>query len=230
MKSVFACAFAGLLVGILLHAIPASSAFRYSDVIALDVASVSAAVTTSLWVYRKPTADKTSLSTSSVELTPGRYHNQIRIGVAKVNAISPEGLRVKEDVKYTVSALDNTIVSRQITELLQFALDVPNNLSALEPWSSTLIRQTITMWCSGNIVISVASHQSFRARGLQDSWSISDNNKNCLHITAGFLDETELESYRDSHPQALSYLFVNSCHTSKTLLTLIVSLKLSSIM
>ncbi|RDI83168.1 hypothetical protein Vi05172_g6780 [Venturia inaequalis] len=205
VKSVFACAFAGLLVGILLHAIPASSAFRYSDVIALDVASVSAAVMTSLWVYRKPTADKTSLSTSSVELTPGRYHNQIRIGVAKVNAISPEGLRVKEDVKYTVSALDNTIVSRQITELLQFALDVPNNLSALEPWSSTLIRQTITMWCSGNIVISVASHQSFRARGLQDSWSISDNNKNCLHITAGFLDETELESYRDSHPQALSY-------------------------
>ncbi|TID17874.1 hypothetical protein E6O75_ATG10519 [Venturia nashicola] len=205
VKSVFACAFAGLLIGILLHAIPATSAFRYSDVIALDVASLTAAVMTSFWVYRDPTTKRSSLPTSALELTPGRYHNQIRIGVTRSNIFCHEGLKVMGDAKYTVSAFDNTIVSRGITGLLQFALDIPNNFSALAPWSSELLRQTIDMWCNGNIVISVASRQSFRARGLQDSWSISDYDKNSLHITAGFLDETELESYRESNAQALCY-------------------------
>lgn len=231
MKSVFACAFAGLLVGILLHALPATSAFRYSDVIALDVASLAAAIMTSFWVYRKPTADQTSLTTATSELTPGRYHNQIRIGVNRVNAICLDGLKVTEDAKYTVSARDNTIISRGITELLQFALDAPDKFPALAPWSSTLLLQALNMWCSGNVAINMASRQSFRARGLQDSWSISDYETGYLHITAGFLDESELESYRESHTQALSYLFVISCPRLRSLfLTSVVSLKSFSTM
>lgn len=185
---------------------------------------------TSFWVYRSPAFNQSSLPTSTSELTPGRYHNQVRIGVTRVNAVRPEGLTIVEDAKYTVSALDDTMVSREITELLQFALDLPNNFSSLAPWSSALLRQTIDMWCNGDLAISVASRQSFHAKGLQDSWSISDYDNNCLNITAGFLDETELESYREVHTQALSYLFVYSCHKFSFFLTSIVSLKSSFIM
>lgn len=72
------------------------------------------------------------------------------------------------------------------------------------------------MWYNGNIIVSVASRQSFKAAGLQDSWSYSQYDQygqygqEILRITAGFLDENELEIYRETRPQALSYLFVNS--------------------
>lgn len=205
----FACAFAGLLVGCLLHAIPATSTFRYSDVIALDVASLTAAAMTSFWVYKSPPADQGKSLESVSELNPGRYHSQIRIGATRAQSTFPEGLKFVEDAKYTISAVDNSVISQGITGLLQFALDLPNNFSSLAPWSSTLLRRTIDMWCSGNLAINVSSRQHFLAKGLQDSWSISDFDENFLQITAGFLDEAELESYRDAHPQALSYLLVH---------------------
>lgn len=208
VKSVFASAFIGLLVGCLLHAIPATSTFRYINVIALDIAALGAAILTSLFVFRGPATDESSVSTSTSAHDSGVYHNQMRIGATRTNLVCRDASNSMEGANYTVTSFDNSKVSHEITKLLQSALEVQNRFLDLAPWSTTLLLRTLETWSSGDIVVTVASRQTFRASGLQDSWSYSNYDQKCLRITAGFLDQAELEDYRQARSKALAHLFV----------------------
>jgi hypothetical protein len=192
----------------LLHAIPTTSAFIYSDVIALNAASLTAAILTSFWAYGSRESDPSSRITPSLKQNSEGYYKQIRIGASRASSFCFDESKIMEGPKFNISSQDNTKISREVTELLEWALEVPNKFSHLAPWSSTLLRKTIDMWCNGCIIMTVANRQSFKAAGLQDSWSYSNYDQKCLSITTGFLDESELVLHQETRHQALSYLFV----------------------
>ncbi|KAL5320077.1 hypothetical protein ACEPPN_013139 [Leptodophora sp. 'Broadleaf-Isolate-01'] len=117
---------------------------------------------------------------------------------------------------------DNSAVAQRVTELLWLAIQEPNVFSAETAWSRKLIEKTIERWVSGSIVITLVSRQSFMEARLQDSWAISEYENGLLRVTAGFLDETEVELFHGRWNQALAYMLTEVIlhHTSKAFLHL----------
>src|SRR5262249_7668397 len=81
------------------------------------------------------------------------------------------------------------------------------------------------MWVDGHIVVSIANRKLFVQNGFGDAWSVSQHDKTTLHITAGFLDETDIENRPDNWSESLAYLLTETIfhHTATSLLGLTAS-------
>ncbi|POR39127.1 Uncharacterized protein TPAR_00687 [Tolypocladium paradoxum] len=188
----FVSAVIGFVVGCTLHAIPATAGWLYSDVLAQNIAAVSAALGTLLWSWRDWTAPNTAASTALTATYKRDIWAQRNLG-AEDDAESKVAVRKALKVASAVTKHDDgSVMSRKITQLLRRSLQNPNGTVRQTPWAVGIIKTVIRMWEDGHIKITIVSKEKFSEAGLKDICSFSQLDGKMLKVTAGFLRETEL--------------------------------------
>lgn len=181
----------GLIVGCTLHAVPATAGWLYSDVLAQNVAAVSAALGTLLWAWRDWTAPNSMVSISSTtydrEIWAQRYlraENDAELKVVAGKVQNVGGAITMHN--------DGSLTSKRITQLLRQSLINPNGTAARIPWAVGILKAVVEKWEEGNIKVAIVSQEKFSEAGLKDICSFSQLDGDVLKITAAFLGETEL--------------------------------------
>jgi hypothetical protein len=211
VMSVFFAGVCGFIVGCILHAIPTTASFVYNDVLALLVASLSAAILTTFWVHKSPHAPTPSKPEKETKLKMSSFKSQTRIGAElSVQHLSPSSPLPTSAMHQFISS-DKSPVSRRISELLTLASEKPNFFASEATWSKSLLQTAVDRWTTGHIIVSLGNRQLFIECDVEDSWSISELENGVLNITVGFLSAPEVDAYKDRWHQALAYLYVFEC-------------------
>lgn len=189
-----------------MHALPITAAFKYTDVISLNIAAISSAVLTSLLAYLDLDSIPSPGDAHEVAQPMSKIYYQRRIGTIPTVRTTSDYPRSLENVAPRFTSNANTEVTREITALLEQTFRSPNKSLPTMPWSSKLIQQTTEMWRDGSITINLPSRQSFIAAGLGDTWSCSTYNGAHLQITAGFLSDGDISLYVKDRPRELAGL------------------------
>jgi len=84
------------------------------------------------------------------------------------------------------------MISQRITAILKDSLENPNDFSRTTPWSTDLLTYAIGMWLTESIVLNVTTRRTMAQYGLKDTVSFSSWDSGVLRITAGFLEEAEM--------------------------------------
>jgi hypothetical protein len=189
-----------------MHALPITAPFKYTDVIALNIAAVLAAALTSIWAYRDLDSIPQPKDTQETAQSMSKTHYQRRIGTVLRPRASSDYPHALENIAPRITSRANTDVSAEVTALLETSFLSPNKTLPSMPWSSKLIQQTTEMWRDGSISINLPSRQSFLAAGLGDTWSCSAYNGAHLQITAGFLNDADITLYVRDRPRELACL------------------------
>lgn len=204
--SILVSAMLGFVVGCLFHGLLATTAVRYVNALSLDIASLMGAVLSCIWVWKDPDSRSVPFASVTPEKDNSKIWSQRRLGVGDTPQVSYNHSTLANIVGIQIMSSDNSAVAQRVTELLWLAIQEPNVFSAETAWSRKLIEKTIERWVSGSIVITLVSRQSFMEARLQDSWAISEYENGLLRVTAGFLDETEVELFHGRWNQALAYM------------------------
>jgi hypothetical protein len=189
-----------------MHALPVTADFKYTDVIALNIAALSAAALSSVWAYLDLDAIDLPGDAKDSTHTTAKIHYQRRIGTTPTPRSPADYPHSLENVAPRLTSRANTDVTREITALLETSFQNPNRLLPTMSWSSKLIQQTTEMWRDGSITINLPSRQSFQAAGLGNTCSCSSYNGAHLMIIAGFLSETDITLYVRDRPRELACL------------------------
>jgi hypothetical protein len=183
-----------------------TASFVYIDVSALVLASVTAAILTTIWVQKSPYSTLFSADNQSHNTTGPNIHKQRRISAESELQSTGSCSSLASSTKFRIRSGDDLAVSEMITELLMLAMEKPNHFASCTTWSTNLIRTAIDKWTDGSIILILSNRQEFAKVGLEDCWSISEHDSGVLRVTAGFLDATELELYLSRWHQALAHL------------------------
>ncbi|PNY28004.1 Uncharacterized protein TCAP_02071 [Tolypocladium capitatum] len=192
---IFASAIVGFVTGCTLHAIPATAGWLYSDVLAQNIAAVSAAFGTLLWSWKDWTAPNTAAASTAPAATYKRdiwVQRNIRAGD---DAESKVAVRNTLNMKVAGAVTrhdDGSVMSQKITQLLHRSLTNPNGTARQTPWAVGIIETVIRKWEEGHVKITVVSQEKFAKAGLKDICSFSQLDGQVLKVTAGFLREAEL--------------------------------------
>ncbi|ODA83515.1 hypothetical protein RJ55_02029 [Drechmeria coniospora] len=189
---IFASAVVGFLAGCALHAIPATAGWLYSDVVAQNIAAVSAALGTLMWSWKDWTAPGAE-SAPLFAVAPKRDIWLQRNLRAASDAESKVMVGKAQKVVGPVTKFeDQSVMSQKITQLLHRSLKTQNRMVKTTPWSTGIIRTAIRRWEQGRIKITVVSQEKFTKAGLRDICSFSQVDGEVVKVVAGFLREAEL--------------------------------------
>jgi hypothetical protein len=207
VMSVFVAAIIGFVVGCTIHAIPATSTFVYTNVLALAVASTSATVLTTVWVFIDPELQAHSPPSTNSEKGTNFLSSQDRIGIELPNVTLGGRLAAIASFGPTVKSSDGSPVANSITELLfQVKSGTVDSSSFETSWSDRVVRTAVNMWREGTIIITLSNRQLFERTEFDNSWSFGKYEDEKLSIIAGFLDDSELGLYQNSLHDKLAYL------------------------
>jgi hypothetical protein len=183
-----------------------TASFPYIDVLALLVASVTAAILTTIWVHRSPSSKLFLPASDQLRPNGSIFHKQRKLGKESDRENSQSCSSLPQPTTTPIRYGDNQGVSEIITELLHLAKERPNHFAQGTSWSEKLIHTAIEKWIDGSITLVLSNRQHFIECGLEDYWSISEYVNGTLKVTAGFLDEMEVELYLSRSPEALAHL------------------------
>ncbi|KAM0325924.1 hypothetical protein ACHAQA_007229 [Verticillium albo-atrum] len=183
----------GFVLGCILHAIPQTSGFLYTDVLCQNLAAGLAAIGTTLFTLKDWTAAPVlaaSRGTSSYDEPSVTVQRRL---MANINEQAPlfKGDLPQIFTQATVDYEDGTGLAKKITETLQHSLAEPNLISRESNWSENLLETALQLWSSGRLTAAVLSRQHFTEAGLHDFTSLSFNEKGVLHVAVCFVGETE---------------------------------------
>ncbi|KAM0270259.1 hypothetical protein ACHAQH_009489 [Verticillium albo-atrum] len=185
-------ALVGFLLGCLLHALPQTAGFLYTDVICQNLAGFLAASGTTLFTWKDWTAAPVLAASRSNRFDEPSVTVQRKL-MASLNEQAPlfKGDLPASFTQATVDYDDGTGLAKKITEALHFSLAEPNDTAREAQWSENLLATALEMWTSGRMTAAVLSRQHFADAGLHDFNSLSYNDKGVLHVAVCFVGETE---------------------------------------
>lgn len=200
---VFCAAIAGFLLGCLLHAIPRTAGFRYNDVIALNVASLSAAFGT--WLLTDfgtdPSWNDLTVAVVSEETTNWKLYSQKRIGSDSQSKSTAKMLpALNSSGSIVVEYNDGSAVALGITAALQQVADHTSWYALNFPRAREILEQTLEMWKARDSRIVILGREAFHQHGFHDQWVIGEYHNGLLTTYAGFLPEKSISewlSHRD---------------------------------
>lgn len=220
--SILTGAVLGLAVGLILRGLPVTAGFQYNEVLALVTASWTAAILTTIWVLVDPERDYVyATSSRDGRSSSTQVHKQKRIGAPKSALSSLNVSDVPKLLGSEIKATDTTVLTRTITKLLEQARE-QSSVGKTAPWSDDLTSTAIQMWIGGQIVLKIASRETFAENGLHDSWSICQYDTRMLRIVAGFIQEVDMDTFLHQLPKSLAYFLTESIfhHTAVVVLGL----------
>jgi hypothetical protein len=181
----------GFITGCVLHGVYRDNPFFYTDVIAMDVAAVSAALLTSIWVW-KDFHFRESKGTVHATRSAEKCLKQPRLADAGFAGSKEEIVEWKALPGRSIKCETPVFLARRIEELLDLSVQEPNDNCSKAPWSLEVLEVAQEMWAAGKIVITLSTNGAFAEAGFDDAFSFSKYDGITLEITAGFLGETEL--------------------------------------
>ncbi|KAH6670982.1 glycosyl transferase [Plectosphaerella plurivora] len=199
--SIIICSAAvGFVVGVVLHAIPATCEMFWIDVAAQNVAGILAAGGTSLWAWKDWTASSVVVATEKKAI-----HDEPSVNVQRkvMATIESEKQMWKSNlpqafIKSTIYA-DGSSKAQEITSLLNRSLNEPNRVALHSEWSTQLLEVANQMWASGRLTVAVLSRQHFIEAGFEDYTSFSFSTDGQLHVAACFVGESD-KRFNDTRP------------------------------
>lgn len=183
----------GFVVGCTIHGVFGDGAPYYTDVIALNTASLSAASLTTFFVWKdlhiqKPKNRKQSANNAATCWTQPRLSNP-SMAVSETAEVVPwknlPGTKCNVDT--------NAIISERIPELLRLAIAQPNSHAQNAAWSEDVIKVALEMWKAGRIELNLSTRTAFIDRGFGSSMSFSRYDGNILEISTGYLLDDEVD-------------------------------------
>jgi hypothetical protein len=197
--SVFVAAIVGFAVGCFLHAMPVTSSFVYTDVLALGVASITATLLTTIWVFIDPELQplKSPSDTSGKDAQP--LFSQDKIGTDPCHTRLGGRITLSTFVGPSVRSSDGSPVADMITQFLTMVSrrePDPMLFSSDIPWQRQVLETALEMWRADSVTIIQSSRQVFAQVGCEKSWSLSEYKYGKLLIVAGFLDDSEIDMYQ----------------------------------
>lgn len=181
----------GFIIGCLLHAVPATSGFLYTDVLSQNVAALLAAFGTAWFAWKDET------KTRVMEAVCDKNDGQQIIVQNKFSDESSEELGLTVDVVSGITTSrkiqygDGSSVSEKLGELLQLSSQEPNPHSQAATWSDKLLHRALDMWRAQKVIISMSTADSFYQNRLDKVSSLSYTSSGVLHIVTGLLGETD---------------------------------------
>jgi hypothetical protein len=204
--SVFVAAILGFVIGCILHVVPSTAPFVYTDVLALGIASLAATLLTTIWVWIDPDFEPLLAPSGSPETGARGLTSQDRIGVEN-NGILLERRSPSEAACGTqVKSSDGSPLALKFTELLAFGATKQSPNPSEPLWSYRVLQIASKMWRDGSLVITLSNRQLFMEHGFENSWSFSEYHNGNLSVIAGFLDKSEIKVYKDRFYEKLAYL------------------------
>ncbi|PHH88176.1 hypothetical protein CDD83_7877 [Cordyceps sp. RAO-2017] len=193
---IFVSAICGFVLGCVLHAVPATAGWLYSDIIAQNCAAVLAAIGTLAWSwsdFSTPRDTKLAHQSSAKSTRARRLWAQRKImaeGDAETR-IPLVKFRKMDGIVY--SHEDGSIVSQTIVQLLRKSLSLRNNTARNSSWSTDLMDTVMRMWSARRARIVAVDCDAFSAAGLDGICSVSQmGDGGILTIKIGLFGETEL--------------------------------------
>ncbi|KAK3331852.1 hypothetical protein B0T19DRAFT_456261 [Cercophora scortea] len=189
VASIMGSAAVGFVTGCALHGIYAADPIIYLDVIALDVAGITAALSTSIWAWRNT---KATLASESLSANPKtKVWTQRRMAETDNLSKAPGAPLWKRPPGRLVAYGEATSASQEISDLLHSGMEQHSGSTPISSWSSTLLKTALEMWMDNRIQATVCHRSAFADEGLDEIASYSKFEADLLHITIGVLGEVE---------------------------------------
>lgn len=182
-----------LVVGCLLHAVPATAGWLYSDVVAQNVAAVLAAGGTLLWSWKDWTVASGNSSGLYHLKKTETFYVQHKLGAepreeSKASASFHRLITGSPHVRHG----DGSFISQTIDQTLERSLAAPNDLLKSISWSVKLLETAIHTWESQQVEVVVISAERFTESGIHDLASYSVKDGDILRVAIGLFQESEL--------------------------------------
>lgn len=215
VSAIFVAAFAGYATGCTLHVVFDGNGLFFADVIALNVAAITAAGLTSIWALMD--FGKVPLKEDGKEVKGHEAVVQPRL------AASPAGLSKARWHRLPGTFLDQadkTGLPQMVLNFLRSSLDHPSKYYGTSPWSNTLLETALELWMRGKVHVKISSRSDFIDHGLEDAVSIGRYVDGRLYLTIGFLAEMDMESISWQLVSARVIAEAVLHHVSRTILKL----------
>ncbi|QDS72759.1 hypothetical protein FKW77_004222 [Venturia effusa] len=225
VMSVFVGAVVGFATGCILHAIPATSSFYYTDVLALVVASLTSTALTTIWVFVDPEFASPTIPAAAT----GRRGNGAEIGVhPKVSFQLKIGSDAADHASGHIFSMatapsvrfsDATPAAQRIMQLLDAIPLKADYVSPISSWPNSVLETASSMWKDGAITVVLSTRQAFEEHNLEETWSFSEYRNGQLIVSVGFLDASELNLYQNQLHDKLAFLLTEAIlyHTTTTI-------------
>ncbi|KAF4946020.1 hypothetical protein FGADI_11524 [Fusarium gaditjirri] len=180
----------GFLVGCVLHAVPATAGYLYTDVLSQNVAALLAAIGTSCFAWEDETKTRV-MATVTADRGSGIMMQR------KISAECSEDVRLAADIRPEVfrsriiQDADGSSLSEKLTELLQLSSQDPSCYSRAAKWSYKVLRRAQDMWWARKVIIVISSSDYFHRHGLSQLSSFSYTRSGVLHVVIGSLGEID---------------------------------------
>lgn len=180
-------------MGCALHGIPWTSEVLYIDVLAMNTASMSAALVTTMWVWVgfKPSDSPTPDALSSVTNETGIWKQPLissynRQTGSTSAASSWKSLEHKKTV-LDVSAAAATVISSTLKAIAEYPGDTTPN------WQIDVVQRAHKLWSAHNIIVSFVDRETFGQSGLRGCCTASRrDSRGRLEVMVGVFGDAEL--------------------------------------
>lgn len=196
---IISSAIAGFLLGCILHAVPATADWLYSDVLAQNCAAVLAAVGTLAWSWSNfSTPAAANLTRAAVKSSQRQQKFLWAQPMLRADAEDEfKTLQIKSRKVNGVASMhdDGSLLAQKISEILHKSHDHQNAIAKEAPWSSELIGSAFAMWMARRVRVLAVDRESFSSVGLGDTCSFSQvEEDDILVVKVGLLGKIELRS------------------------------------
>lgn len=181
----------GFLTGITLHAVPRTAGWLYADVVAQNVASVLAAIGTSLWSWKDWSSPTRRAKPSTEEADQGDVVVQRQLGAEARMTDRIQSKRVQDVGGTLINLDDGSVVPEKIFHLLSESAS-QQKFKGATPWAKDVLDASIRLWSSRKLRIRVVGRDVLADAGLSDISSYSQLIGGNIEITTGVLGTTEL--------------------------------------
>lgn len=228
VTAVYSAAIFGFIIGCVLHALPWTAGFVYNDVIALNVAAISAVVVTFIWAWKDFQTPFARVDPSDEEIRGSKLTCRQRMIAADRDQGSLRNTSWKFIAGTEVSFGDGSSVATSISDLLQVGSESAIDFRPADPWSKSVIQSAANLWKARMVTVTLVSREQFTRAGLDDCCSFSQvDAAGCLRITLGLFSRTELR--RPSWKTLRVQVYVSRPYLTHSKLRIIQRLRISSL-
>ncbi|KAK4223260.1 family 4 putative glycosyltransferase [Podospora fimiseda] len=187
VSAIFVAAFAGYATGVTLHIVFRGNGLFFADVIALNVAAISAAGLTSIWAIKD--WGKVPLKEDSQKESKTSVFVQSRLGASPAGSSKP---RWQSLPGTSLNPSDATGLPQRVLNFLWSSVDHPSKYYTTVVWSNNILESALDLWTNGKMHVTLSSRSAFIDAGLEDAVSIAKYDGSSLEIVVGSLGEIDL--------------------------------------
>lgn len=185
---------AGFVTGCVLHVLPWTHGSLFNDVIAQNVAGLTAVFFTSLWVWKNAQPKLPDKAVRSPQDKQPTVWMQSRL-VSTTPDLGDTPEVVLDSVRGShLMANDGSPLGGIVYDQMQKTVSQPNSIVTRCSWAPDLIQRSLRLWNEGSIDITITTRENFQSSGFEGACSASRIENGVLRIVVGYFDDESISS------------------------------------